>query len=428
MSRGALADSVAPEPGPAAWDAVERGGVMYANARWTAPELAALMARLAGPGAAALDALADDELLAAWRDTVAAFRDPGSAERRALDPALARLAGLSADGLAGGLEAVLGGVDGGHASAVFERAAGRRQPRPALVVLAGNLPGLAVQPLLPALALRRPVLLESASTEPLFAPAFVAALRRRLPAIGEGVAAVTWRGGDEALEAPVLAAAGRVLAYGGSDAVASLRRRAPGRVVDYGPKLSLALVGPEADLAAVASGLARDVALFDQRGCLSVQAALVVDGERARDLAARLARALAAVAVELPPGPAEPAAAARVQALRAEAEMWALPCFTAGPLAAGTVLVDPSGELQPSPGLRTVRVHPLGALEEAPALLAPWRGLLQGAALAGEDAEALAPRLAGLGVTRFAAPGELQTPDAAWHNGGRDPLEVLAEA
>jgi len=38
------------------------------------------------------------------------------------------------------------------------------------VILASNLPGLAVQSLLPALALRRPLLIKSASAEPLFAP------------------------------------------------------------------------------------------------------------------------------------------------------------------------------------------------------------------------------------------------------------------
>ena len=427
MRASGLADSVTPGPGPAAFAAVERRGVLYGSATWTAPELAALMAHLGGRGAAALDGCSDGELLAAWQDAVATFRDPRSVERQRLDPALARLTALSPAGLAAGLEAVLGGVAGDHAAAAFGRAAGRRQPRPALVVLAGNLPGLAVQPLLPALALRRPLLLESASAEPLFAPAFVQALRRRVPAAGEGVAAVTWRGGDEALEAPVLAAAGRVLVYGGAEAVASLQRRAPGRVVDYGPKLSVAVVGGGVDLAAVARGLARDVALFDQRGCLSVQAVLVAGLERARTLAEELGRALAAAAVELPPGPAEPVAAARVQALRAEAAMWGLPCFGAGPLAAGTVVLDPRGEVAPSPGLRTVRVVPLAAVDEAPGRLAPWRGLLQGAALAGDGAAGLASELERLGVSRCAAPGELQAADAAWHNGGRDPLDVLAE-
>jgi hypothetical protein len=48
--------------------------------------------------------------------------------------------------------------------------------------------------------------------------------------------------------------------------------------------------------------------------------------------------------------------------------------------------------------------------------------------LAGPAAWRLAPRLAALGISRCAAPGDLQSPDAAWHNGGIDPLEALALA
>jgi hypothetical protein len=33
--------------------------------------------------------------------------------------------------------------------------------------------------------------------------------------------------------------------------------------------------------------------------------------------------------------------------------------------------------------------------------------------------------LTALGVSRFAPPGDLQTPDTRWHNGGIDPLEAL---
>ena len=98
------------------------------------------------------------------------------------------------------------------------------------------------------------------------------------------------------------------------------------------------------------------------------------------------------------------------------------------PIRQGTVIVDPNPELRPSPGLRTVRVHPLADLERLPGILAPWRGRLQGAALVGEGAWELEPRLAELGISRRAAPGELQSPDATWHNGGIDPLEALERA
>jgi hypothetical protein len=424
-------------------------------------DLARTAERLNGPGARALAALSDREILGAWEATVAAFLDPGSPERRALSDRsrldlsdegggeLARATRLSPEGLEAGLAAVLGGVRGEAARALFEEAERLRRGRAAvdgfaLAVLASNLPALAVQPLLPALAARRPMLLKCPSAEPLFTPAFVRALAARSPALGEAVAVAVWPGGDEEREAPLLARAGVVLAYGELEAVESLERRTreanPGaRFVPYGPRTSLAVVGAEADPEEVATGLARDVALFDQRGCLSVAAVYVegVEGsqERARRVAEALAGALRELAARWPPGPAavdEMGDAAAVRQLRELAGMRGLDLFeVGGGLAAGTVLVEPEPAFQPTPGLRTVRVHPLADLARLPEILAAWQegqDRLQGVVIAGvpkEKAGTLVPALQNLGVSRVAAPGELQHPDTAWHNGGVNPLAVL---
>jgi acyl-CoA reductase LuxC len=449
--------------------------VPTSRAVWTPAALVALADALCR-GGEGLRTLPDVALIDAWTATVEAFLDPGSLEHRELAPPLATLCCLSPAGLDAGLQAVLGGVRRGPAAALLERAAalgkahsagerreamgarregarrgksaeaadrservrgtmaaglsGPDRSAPVLVVLASNLPALAVQPLLPALALRRPVLLKSPSSEPLFAPAFLAALTRREPRLAGAVAAATWPGGDAELEAPVLAAAGAVVAYGGAEALADLARRAAGkRFVGYGPKMSLAAVELGSGAAApeaLAAGLARDVALFDQRGCLSVAAVYVAGGlDAAARLACHLEAELAGLAARWPPGPAAAPALAAVQQLRLEAELRGLPRASLPP-AAGTVLLEPEPALRPSPGLRTVRVHPLADLDRLPEILAAWRGRLQGAALAGTAAWRLVPRLAALGISRCAAPGDLQSPDAAWHNGGIDPLEALA--
>jgi hypothetical protein len=405
--------------------AVEHPGVRYSSARWSAESLGRLVAALR-EGGETLRRIPPEDLLAAWGDTVATFLRQGSLERRALDPPLARLCGLSREGLRAGLEAVLGGVRREPAAALFARAlpapAASAGAGPVLAVLASNLPGLAVQPLLPALALGRPVLLKSPSAEPLFAPAFLSALVRREPRLGAAVAAATWEGGDEELEAQVLAGVGTVLAYGGNEALGDLERRGPGKVIGYGPKTSLAVIGADVEPRRAAEGLARDIALFDQRGCLSIAAVYTAgDGET---LGQAIAEELLDLARRLPPGPLPRQALVAVQHLRLEAEMRGFWQSSLAPRE-GTVVVDPSPELRPSPGLRTVRVHPLADLSRLPGLLRSWKGRLQGAALAGEAAWSLEPGLRGLGISRFAPPGELQSPDAAWHNGGIDPLEAL---
>jgi hypothetical protein len=401
---------------------VERPGVRYSSARWSPESLGRLVTALQ-EGTEALRELPAEDLLAAWGDTVATFLRPGSLERRALDPPLARLSGLSREGLKAGLEAVLGGVRREAAAVVLARA--RPAPPesgPVLTVLASNLPGLAVQPLLPALAVGRPVLLKSPSAEPLFAPAFLAALARREPRLGAAVAAATWEGGDAELEAPVLEGVGTVLAYGDRAALDDLERRAPGKVIGYGPRTSLGAVGADVDPRQAAEGLARDVALFDQRGCLSVVAVYTAGDPQA--LGEALAEELLDLARRWPPGPLPRPAVVAVQHLRLEAEMrgyW----LSSLAVREGTVVVDPNLGLRPSPGLRTVRIHPLADLSRLPDLLRSWQGRLQGAALIGEEAWSLEPRLRELGISRCAAPGELQSPDATWHNGGIDPLKAL---
>jgi hypothetical protein len=397
--------------------------------------------RLAVEGAAALATLDDDRLERAFLSAVAAFRDPGSSERRGLDPALRESAALSAGCLDASLDALLDGFTTAEVRTVFARARRRRErprviaiardaaPRstaPHLVVLAGNLPGVALQPLLVSLALHRPAILKSSSREPFFAPAFAAALAQREPALDAAIAAIAWRGGDAAIEEPLLAGVDRVVAYGGALALADLRRRAADKLIAFGPKASVALVAHDLDAAAlehVAAALARDIALFDQRGCLSLQA-IYTDGD-ADALAQALARALHDAALQWPPFPLTTAEAAAIRLVREEASFLGS-SVAATPIETGTVLLDRRSLFLPTPGHRTVRIHPVGDLDTAIAILRPHGPRLQGAALAGDAAIARSDDLRAFGLSYLCEPGRLQSPGASWPNGGIDLIEALA--
>ncbi len=319
---------------------------------------------------------------------------------------------------------IVGGAGPAAAAALAARLPPAAPRELAGVVLASNVPALAVQSLLPALLLGRPLLVKSSTREPLFAPALVAALTRREPALADAFAAVAWPGADDALAAAAFGPCARLLAYGGAVAVGGLAARFGARLVAFGPRASVAFVTAGADPAATAAGLARDVALLDQRGCLSVQA-LYVAGGGERELAAALALALASAARELPPGPPDPAAAAQVHQLRAEAELRGALVGDLSPTA-GSVMLASTLEFRPVPGLRTLRVHAAASLERALEALAPWRGRLQGAALAGQEALARADEIAArLAFARTAPAGELQHAAAGWASGGIDPLVAL---
>jgi hypothetical protein len=362
----------------------------------------------------------------AWRGALAVLLDPRSAARRELDPALLAATRLSSPGLQDALAAIASGLLGPSADELFARAAARaatwaarERAAPALVVLSANLPGLALQTVLPALAVGRPLVVRSSTREAWFAPALVRALAAEEPVLARAFAALTGPH-DDPLTEGLLERCDPVLAYGGRDALDALRRKTRGRFVEYGPRLSLALVGDDAGDAEI-ERLARDVALFDQRGCLSVQVVLgLAPPERVAPL---LVRGLDRQAASLPPGPAsieESAAVAR------ELDLARMHGHRVLPAAAGSVVIEPAdAPLRSSPGRRVVRLRGLGGLDAIPALLAPWAGQLQGVALAGIDEAIVAPALGTLGVSRFAPAGTLQETDARWQNGGVDPLEVL---
>ncbi len=373
----------------------------------------AIAQRLAA-AAPALRATSDDQLLAAWNDTLAAFLDPTSPERRNLDPDLLQSTGLSPAGLDHGLRTIGNGMLGEPAATELARPHRQNEDGFSLVVLPAEPPGLILQSLLPALAARAPVLFKSSRAEPHFAPAFLAAIGQRLPTLHDAYAVATWTGGDPEVEAPLHATARLVVAYGSEETVGALQAAAPGRIVTFGPKLSLGWVGPGADPERAARGMALDIATFDQRGCLSVQAAFVAPAA-ASAFATALASALDELATELPPGNTDPADRAGVRLAREDADLRSLTLY-GNELDAGTVILENDVRISPSPGLRAVRVHP--AVDVPP--LEDWKGRLQGLAVAGHLAPAVRTAFLEAGVSRFAPAGELQTTDAAWRNDGID--------
>ncbi len=393
-----------------------------ASRTWEPADLGRLGQSLESHGAKAIAAVSSPRRQAAWHETMAELAEAGSPLRQALAPPLQRATGLSPQGLEAALETMLASASGPATEELFRRAEGRQVPKGlGTVVLAATPPGLAAQALLAPLALGIPMLLKSARAEPFFAPALVETLCRHEPGLRPALAALTWPGGDSRLEAPLLNRARRILAYGDGSSLEDLGARAGTKLLAQGPKISLAILGQSVDTASVANGLARDIALFDQRGCLSIQAIYTVGN--ALELAEHLATALRERALIWPQGLLMPGTLAAIQQLRTEAEMRGLEQPSLA-IEAGTVIVEQEPTLLPSPGGRCVRIYPVPNLRGLPALLAPWRNRLQGVAWAGEEAGALEPSLRDLGCSRLAPPGDLQRTDALWANGGVSPLAI----
>ena len=304
------------------------------------------------------------------------------------------------------------------------------------VVLAGAIPMPSLVSAIAPLALRSPVLLKPASADPVSAALVARSLAEADPALGASVAVVDLSRDDgEALDA--LLQADCVVVNGSDVAIAELAARLPParRWVPYGHRFSVALVGPGAargeELAGAAAGLARDIASWDQLGCLSPIA--IYATADADSIAEAVAEALESMEARWPRGAVDPATAAQIAEERAEAEMRAAagqPVRVIAPrLGTGwTVVREADATPRPAPLHRFVRVHPCNGPGEALEALRPAKHQLAAVALAGFGAEsnALAQALARLGASRVCAAGQLQTPPLDWPRENRGVLLPLA--
>src|SRR5262245_17200288 len=325
---------------------------------------------------------------------------------------------LSPAVVSAGVDATAQALDADAMVALVDRELGSERPvRPWLVahVLASNVPALAG----PAIALGclagAAVLVKSGRADRVSGPAFRRALEAEDGDLAATVVTAYWAGGDLQAERTLLAHADVVVLTGRDATVDAIARRLDTRVITHGERTSVAVIGRDAvrEADTIAQALAEDVALHDQRGCLSPVAVYVEHDAGA--FAERLAAALDAVGIALPPGPLEPDERAAHRAAVAEAE-WTGATVLGG--ARGTVLVDATSQPRPSPGRRTVWVQPLSSLADVlPA------GRIECVGVAGAVVDAVMLRR--LGVSRVCAPGRMQRPPLAWPRGQLAPLRTL---
>ena len=307
---------------------------------------------------------------------------------------------------------------------------------PALLlhVWAGNVPGLPVWGLARGLLVKAGTIGKVSAAEPLLAGWFAGLLAEVEPRLAGCLGILCWKGGADPAEDAAFKAADTVVAYGGNATLAAIRNRLPAttRFVGHGHKVSFALVSREAltaGRAAAAAGLAaRDIARFEQQGCFAPQMIFAERGG-AVDPAAfarHLAAALAAAEARHPRRALSLAEAAALAGWRDGEEARAMVepgrSVMFGPDLGWCVsYADAAESLRPAALNRSVTVVALDSLEEATALVAPFRDLLQGAGVAAPPRRlhALAEALGAVGVTRIAALGAMTVPEAGWHNDGR---------
>jgi hypothetical protein len=377
------------------------------------------------------------------------WSDPGSAWREALVRDLPDATGFTAETVREGLRIALESWNGDALRRLVRSELGEpdaadgsgevwaRGFDATTVLLAGSIPMPTLLSLVAPLVLRSPVLAKCASRDPVTAHRVATSIREIDPLLGACIAVVDVPGDDEAAVAALLEAE-CVVATGSDETIATIARRVPAehRLVSAGHRLSIALLGEEVtrgeSLRRACEGLALDVAVWDQQGCLSPIAIYAVGRGAGDRVLEALAEALDRAETRWPRGRVDLAAAAALDHERAAAEL-----RRAGgqPVAirvgsAWTLVREADTSPRPAPLHRFLRIHPLEDLDALPAAIAPLSSHLAGAAVAGLGAreEETKRHLVRLGASRICAPGQLQAPPLDWRREGRGILVPLTRA
>jgi hypothetical protein len=303
-----------------------------------------------------------------------------------------------------------------------KRGRSTRAVGPALTIqiMAGNIPGLAVQGLVFSLLVKSPTLMKPAFDEPILAPLFAQSLSDVDPDLASSLAVFPWKGGTVAVEAAAFAEAESIVAYGDADTLDDIEGRIPRNLpfLTFGPRLSVGVIAKEFINPQTAERAAQDAGRFEMRGCLSPQIFYIEEtGPQPPEAFASL---LAERLGRLGSPPPTPEEEGRLRQLRGIYAMRGGKVWEAGEF---IVAFDPGPELGPAGG-RLVLVKPLRDLLSLPERLLPFRGSLQGIGLAidSERHATLIESLTLLGASRICPIGALQDPPLTWHQEGRPRL------
>jgi hypothetical protein len=247
---------------------------------------------------------------------------------------------------------------------------------------------------------------------------FYRSLEAAAPRLAAATALLDWPGGSEGIEGHLGREVDGIVVAGDMETIAAYRRLASPltALVEFGPRVSLAVVSRAALDVVDMTGLARDVALWDQLACTAAQCVYVQGETGAAHLAERLAEALKEIAGTLPEG--EVSLDERIEIARfrdtahfAEA-MGRARVFGGGTGALATVVFEKDAGFAPSPLRRSVRVKPYEEGADLIAALKPLRGILQtvGMAVSASERHRYQECLSALGVRRFCSIGAMNEP------------------
>jgi hypothetical protein len=298
------------------------------------------------------------------------------------------------------------------------------------LVAPGNVPAVAVLPLVQLSLLGITTVVKSASAEPFTLPILLRELAQVDPAVAARLAVLHWSRNEAPLTEAFTTSVDRVIAFGRDDTLEDLRPVGSSAFDGFGDKFSVAIINPNCVSKAEMQQLVYDVAMFDQKGCMSPQFVfLLTDSwETTEYFSKRFAQALAEIERKLPSGHWRESEIAALQQWRgaietrqAEGEQIA---YLRATKLSWTVAAANSFDLYERAACRFVRVWRMNNIEEAFRSLLPVSSALQSVSLLLEEEEMLQAQELFAGAedeskvrfpeTLLTTPGRMQKPVFNW--------------
>ena len=313
---------------------------------------------------------------------------------------------------------------------------------PELIVhfAAGAIPNPAFTSIVLGLLTRSAQFMKCATGSAFLPRLFAHSLYEAEPKLGACLEIAEWSGGNEVLEAALFAETNCVTATGADETLESIRSRLPSKVrfLGYGHRVSFGYITQEMlsghQVKRLAADAARDVAAWNQLGCLSPHVFYVERGGRipGKAFAEMLANELEKLELEEPRGPVPPESAAAIASRRALYEIraahipdthhWCSPDSTAW-----TVVFEADPRFQHSCLNRFIYVKEVSSLTEILRGADAVYGQISTVGLAApmNRAPEIVTELARWGVTRVCPIGQMQNPPLTWRHDGRPALGDL---
>ncbi len=320
-----------------------------------------------------------------------------------------------------------------------ERLSFARGPELLAHITGGVLPNPVLTSILFGLLLRSAQFVKCARGSSFIPRMFAHSLYAADPKLGACLELAEWKGGNDDLEQALYHEADCVTATGSDDTIAAIRHKVPVRIrfIGYGQKLSFAFLGRNVlgeDCQAATQAVARDVAAWDQLGCLSPHVVYVeIGGETSPEkFAELLAAELDRLEHAEPRGRIDPCQAAAIATrrsfyeVRAAAHSFNTKVWASHNSTAWTVIFEDDPRFQVSCLRRFVFVKSVAGIEHALQAADPVRGHVSTVGVAaGAELPRLVRTLADWGVTRVCRVGQMQNPPLTWRHDGRPALGEL---